>query len=146
LSINKAGNGYTLTAASGTLTGTTSAAFNVSTATSTLIEGFETSDSWHVVGNYYISAYRSSAAAHDGNYGLDQYSNNEWIYRNDSAAQLKAGDTASVWLKFSGAANGRGYFGFGASSAATLSLVAPPHTGQLITQENAGSFNFTNLV
>ncbi|HEV3115484.1 MAG TPA: S53 family peptidase [Gemmataceae bacterium] len=145
LSINAAGSGYTLTAASGSLSGATSAAFNVSVATSTLIEGFETSDSWNIAGNYYISAYLSSAAAHDGNYGLDQYSNNEWIYRNDSAAQLSAGDTASVWLKFSGAANGRAYFGFGASSSGTLSLVAAPNTGQLIIQENLGFFNFTNL-
>src|SRR5205807_485492 len=112
LSINNAGNGYTLTANSGSLTGATSAAFNVSTATATVVEGFETSGSWHVAGGWYLTAYRSTAAAHDGSYGLDDYAGSDWIYRTDSAAQLKAGDTASVWLKFSGAADGRAYFAF----------------------------------
>src|SRR5262249_28781727 len=65
-------------------------------------------------------------------------------YRSDAAAQVQAGDTLSVWVRFAGSANGRAYFGFGASSAGTLSLVAAPNTGQLILQQNSG-FGFTDL-
>jgi hypothetical protein len=144
LSINKTGNGYTLTAASGSLTGATSASFNVSsTPNSNLIEGFETSGSWYVVGGS-VTAYRATYAAHDGTYGLDMYNGNDWIYRNDAAAQVKAGDTLSVWVQFSGSADGRAYFGFGASSGGTLSLVAAPNTGQLILQQNLG-YGYANL-
>src|SRR5439155_21217826 len=91
-----------------------------------------------------VSASRSTSAAHDGTYGLDMRSNADWIYRNDAGAQLKAGDTASVWVKFAAYANGRAYFGFGASSSGTLSLVAAPNTGQLILQSNVG-YGFTDL-
>jgi len=49
-----------------------------------------------------------------------------------------------VWLKFAGSANGRAYFGFGASATGTLSLVAAPNTGQLILQQNVG-YGFTDL-
>jgi hypothetical protein len=142
LSISNAGNGYTLKASSGTLTAATSAAFNVA-AGGTLLEGFETSDLWNVVGNG-LTAYRSTAAAHDGTYGLDMYNGSDWIYRSDSAAQVKAGDTISVWLKFSGSADGRAYFAFGSSASGTLSLVAAPNTGQLILQNNAG-YGFTDM-
>jgi hypothetical protein len=153
LSINNVGNGYTLHAASGSFTSATSSAFNV-TATSTgsgsssgsgtVVESFESSDLWNLSSGWYPTAYLSTAAAHDGSYGLDQYNGNEWIYRTDAGAQLHAGDTVSVWLEFAGNADGRAYFGFGASSAGTLSLVAAPNTGQLILQSNLG-FGFTNL-
>jgi hypothetical protein len=143
LSINQIGTGYTLTAASGSLTKATSSSFNILSATR-LIEGFETSDTWNIVGNSFISGYLSTAAAHDGTYGFVQQNNNEWIYRSDSAAQVQAGDTISVWLQFSGRADGRAYFAFGASSAGTLSLVAAPNTGQLIIQSNLG-YGFSNL-
>ena len=73
------------------------------------------------------------------------YNGNDWIYRTDAGAQLHAGDTVSVWLQFAGAADGRAYFGFGASSSGTLSLVAAPNTGQLILQSNPGFGNFNNL-
>jgi hypothetical protein len=143
LSINQVGNGYTLTSSSGSLTGATSASFNITSA-SRLIEGFETSDSWNIVGNRYITAARVTFAAHDGTYGLDQFNNNEWIYRSDAAAQVQAGDTISVWLQFAGSADGRAYFAFGATSTGTLSLVAAPNTGQLIIQSNPG-YGFSEL-
>src|SRR5262249_11613083 len=104
----------------------------------------ETGGSWFVSGFGNVTAYRTTTAAHDGTYGLDMYSGNDWLYRSDAAAQVRAGDTLSVWLKFNGTADGRAYFGFGASSAGTLSLVAAPNTGQLILQQNTG-FGFTNL-
>ena len=58
LSINNAGNGYTLTASSGTLTGATSSAFNVTAkSTGKVIEGFDSGPSdlnnYYYVGNYY---------------------------------------------------------------------------------------------
>src|SRR5262249_31114002 len=104
----------------------------------------ETGGSWFVSGFGNVTAYRTTTAAHDGTYGLDMYSGNDWLYRSDAAAQVRAGDTLSVWLKFNGTADGRAYFGFGASSGGTLSLVAAPNTGQLILQQNLG-FGFADL-
>jgi hypothetical protein len=143
LSVNTQGSGYALSAASGSLKGITSASFNV-TSPSTTIEDFENSDNWNLVGSNYLDAYMAPWAAHDGNYGLDQPVSNEWMYRSDAGAKVKAGDTLSVWLQFSAVADGRAYFGFGASASGTLSLVAAPNTGQLILQKNI-SYGFTNL-
>jgi hypothetical protein len=144
LSINNAGTGYTLTAASGSLTGATSASFNVTTSSSNVIEDFETTETWFLTGSGNVVASRTTAAAHDGTFGLDMATGNDWIYRNDAGSQVKAGDTLSVWLRFSGSANGRAYFGFGSTATGTLSIVAAPNTGQLILQENL-AYNFTNL-
>jgi hypothetical protein len=147
LSVNNAGIGYTLIASSGTLAGATSSSFNITTtppSTGTVIESFENSDYWNISGGRRINAVLATYAAHDGSYGLDQYNGNQWIYRTDSAAQVKTGDTVTVWLQFSGSADGRAYFGFGASSRGTLSLVAAANTGQLILQNNS-NFGFTDL-
>ena len=97
-----------------------------------------------MVGGSSPTAYLSTAAKHDGTYGLVDSNGNDWIYRNDAAVQVKQGDTISVWLEFAGAADGRAYFGFGASSGGTLSLVAAPNTNQLLLQNNSG-WGFTNL-
>ena len=140
LTIGTAGNGYTLTASSGTLTSATTPSFNITAAATgggSVIESFENSGNWYVVGGR-LTAYRSTAAAHDGKYGLDMYNGNDWIYRNDAASQVQAGDTLSVWLQFSNSADGRAYFGFGSTAYGTLSLVAAPNSGQLILQENLG--------
>ena len=122
LSISLAGTGYTLKATSSGKTGATSASFNVSA--STLVEGFDGSSSYYIVGGYRPTASLSTAAAHDGTYGLVDSSGSDWIYRNDAAAQVKQGETISVWLNLAGSADGRAYFGFGASASGTLSLVA----------------------
>jgi len=142
LSVSQIASGYTLKAASATLTGATSASFNVITA-SAVIENFETTETWNVV-NGPATAYRATWAAHDGNYGLDMYNGNDWIYRNGTADHVAAGDTLSVWLAFYGSADGRAYFGFGAGAGGTLSLVAAPNSGELILQENLG-YGFTDL-
>ena len=144
LSINKAGNGYTLVASSGTLTAVPSAGFNVVVATSQVIENFEGSRSYFVVGGRRATASISTAAKHDGTYGLLDASGNDWVYRNDPAVQVKQGDTISVWLKFASVADGRAYFAFGAGPGGTLSLVAAPNTGQLILQDNTG-YAFTDI-
>ncbi len=143
LSINQVGSGYTLVAKVGSMSAT-SAGFNVATATSTVIEGFEGSSTYYLAGGQSTPDYLSTVAAHDGTYGLVNPSSNTWIYRDDTAVQLKQGDTVSVWVQFSGVANGRAYFGFGASSAGTLSLVAAPNTNQLLIQNNSG-YGFTNI-
>jgi hypothetical protein len=143
LSVSTVGNGYTLLASSGTLKTATSASFNVSN--STILEDFESGlGNYYYVGYNYPAFYQSTAAKHDGTYGLLNYANNDWIFRDDSAAQVKAGDTVSVWLRFSGLNGARAYFGFGASGTGTLSLVAAPNSGQLILQSNAG-YGYTNL-
>jgi hypothetical protein len=136
LSINQTGNGYTLVASSGSYVGVTSGSFNVTTTTSNVIEGFETSDSWYIVGAANPTAYVSTVAAHDGTYGLVDTNGNDWIYRNDAGAQVRAGDTVSVWVQLAGSADGRAYFGFGASAGGTLSLVLAPNTGQLLIMNN----------
>ncbi len=136
LSVSKPGVGYTLTANSGQLVPATSASFNVGNS-SQIIEDFESASTWNVVGGR-STAFRSEKATHDGRIGLDDTNGSDWIYRNDSAAQVKAGDTVSVWLKFANGADGRAYFGFGASASGTLSLVAAPNTGQLQLQQNLG--------
>jgi hypothetical protein len=153
LSVSAAGNAYTLQATSATLPAVpavTSASFNITAGSSggggggNVIEGFENpNETWYYTGYGYDTAYLNTAAAHDGTYGLD-LTGNDWFYRTDAGAQVNAGDTLSLWLKFAGTADGRAYFGFGASNAGTLSLVAAPNTNQLIIQSNLG-FGFTNL-
>ncbi len=143
LSINQPGSGYTLVASLGSRTASSSS-FNVATATSTIIEGFESSSTYYIVGGRSTPDYLSTTARHDGAYGLVTPPSDNWIYRNDAAVQVKQGDSISVWLQFSGAADGRAYFGFGASSAGTLSLVAAPNTGQFLIQNNSG-WGYTNI-
>lgn len=141
LSIDKAGTGYKF-AASSVSTSIDSNAFNVTNPQATnTIEGFETGNlsAYKVLGGKATSASVSAAAAHDGAYGLSDTNGNDWVYRTDAAVQMKAGDTVSIWLRFTGTPNGRAYFGFGASAAGTLALVAAPNTNQLLLQK----VNFT---
>ena len=144
LSINAAGSGYVLDAVSGSLVSAVSAGFSVNSVSSSVIESFDSNPAYYVVGGYSPTAYLSTAAKHDGTYGLVDTNGNDWIYRNDSAVQVKEGDTVSVWLQFSGSADGRAYFGFGAGPNGTLSLVAAPNTNQLLIQNNAG-YGFANI-
>jgi hypothetical protein len=152
LSINNVGTGYTLRATLGSFSATSSS-FNILTTggggggggTATVIENFDASENyWLVSGGGNVNAFLAPWAAHDGPNGLDMANGNDWLYRTDAAAQVKAGDTLSVWVAFAGRANGRAYFGFGASANGTLSLVAAPNTGQLILQQNLG-YGFTDL-
>ena len=144
LSINAAGSGYVLDAVSGSLVSAASAGFNVNSVSSSVIESFDSNPAYYVVGGNSPTAYLSAAAKHDGTYGLVDTNGNDWIYRNDSAVHVKQGDTISVWLQFSGSADGRAYFGFGAGPNGTLSLVAAPNTNQLLIQNNAG-YGYVNI-
>jgi hypothetical protein len=49
-----------------------------------------------------------------------------------------------VWVQLPGGAAGRAYFGFGASSSGTLSVVLAADTSQLILQDNSG-YGGTNV-
>ena len=113
-----------------------------------MIENFESTETWNFTGANSISASRTTAAAHDGTYGLDDSNGNDWIYRTGGADTVSAGDTISVWLKFAGSADGRAYFGFKRERTAggLLSVVSglASNTNQLILQSNAG-YNFTDL-
>jgi hypothetical protein len=145
LTIDKIGTGYMLVATSASLTQVTSSSFNVvAGGGGVVIEDFETAKTWKVAGFGGPSAFLGTIAAHDGSLGMVDYNSSDWIYRTDAGVHVQAGDTVSVWLKFNSVANGRAYFGFGASLAGTLSLVAAPNTNQLILQTNVG-FGFTDL-
>lgn len=138
LSIDQAGVGYTLTAGSVAANPVTSVGFTV--AVNDVVEAFDSGNlnAYRTVGGASPSASVSSAAAHDGTYGLAEQSGSDWIYRNDAAVQVQQGDTISVWVKFTKSGEGRAYFGFGASSSGTLSLVAAANTSQLLLQNSAG--------
>jgi hypothetical protein len=122
----------------------------------TLAEDFEDPNSladYTTVLRYAPAAELSRAAAHDGGLGLVKHDGYEWIIRNDAGAQVQRGDTISVWAQLAGAADGRAYFGFGAtpndplgplSTGGTLSLVLAPNTDQLLLQQNSG-FAFQTL-
>ncbi|MEX2139655.1 MAG: S8 family serine peptidase [Pirellulales bacterium] len=87
------------------------------------------------------NAFVTEAAAHDGQYGLEDrinYGLGGWIYRDDATVHVQQGDTISVWIRSAGGPTGRGYFGFGATSTGTYSLQMAPNTGQLILGKNPG--------
>jgi hypothetical protein len=64
LKLDKAGTGYTLVASGGTLTGATSAVFNVSTTSGTVIETFDSGlGKYSYTGGSWPRATTSSAAA-----------------------------------------------------------------------------------
>jgi subtilase family serine protease len=144
---------YTLTAAETGRTSAKSSSFTISSVPvtpppvtgGTVIENFESTETWNFTGGPNITASRTTAAAHDGTYGLDDSNGNDWIYRTGAADQVSAGETLSVWLKFAGNADGRAYFGFGASNSGTLSVVAAPNSNQLIIQSDPGFNNFIDL-
>jgi hypothetical protein len=139
LSINRAGNGYALAASSGGLTGATSTSFNITTTTTT-VEDFESGNlsAYQVANGTTATATVQAAAAHDGAFGLQDSNGNDWIFRNDGSAHVQQGDRISVWLQLNTATNGQAYFGFGASSTGTLSIVAAPSAKAFQLQSNIG--------
>jgi hypothetical protein len=105
------------------------------------LEDFEGVHTYHLV--FPPSTFTtSSAAAHDGNFGLVNHGGSDWIYRDDSAAQVREGDTISAWVQFHGTADGQANFAFGANSnidgspLATYSLVLSADKRKLYIQEN----------
>jgi hypothetical protein len=109
------------------------------------IEDFEAVHTYHLV--FGPSTFTtSSAAAHDGNYGVIDHNGPDWIYRDDPAAQVREGDTISAWVQFHGTADGQAFFAFGANSnvdgspLATYSLVLAADKKKLYIQENFFGF------
>ncbi len=148
LSVSAAGTGDSLMATDGSVS-VASAAFNVTTSSGSVIENFNNG-----LGNYYYVGSSSpfvgiaSFAAHPGTAteGLVDEGDGNWYFRQDSGAVINPGDTVSVWVNFSGAANGRAYFGFGTNYPSGLdSVVLAPNTNQFIIQNNAGFNTYTNL-
>lgn len=86
----------------------------------------------------------TTAARHDGTYGLQLGSTTEWMYRNDGIVHVQQGDTISVFVQAAGDPTGRAYFGFGSSATGTLSIVLAGNSGQLLLQNNAG-YGYTDL-
>ena len=122
----------------------TSTSFNVTTASpqpADTIEGFESGNlsAYTLLGSAPAPFSVSTAAEHNGTYGLVASGGNDWIYRDDPAVQVQPGETLSVWLQFQGSASGAAYFGFASSSARTLSFVVSPATNQLLIELNASS-------
>jgi hypothetical protein len=105
------------------------------------VEDFETPHTYHVV--FPPSTFATAAAAaHDGGFGLVNHGGNDWIYRDDAAAQVREGDTISAWVQFRGTADGQANFAFGANSnvngspLATYSLALSADKRKLYIQEN----------
>jgi len=119
------------------------------TASATVIEDFESGNlsAYTVVGSQ-ATATVSPSYAHDGIYGLGtgQSVQAEWYYRNDAGAHVLQGENISYWVNFLGAADGRAYLGFGASSQGTYCLTLAPNSNTLILESdfNYGS-SFSDL-
>lgn len=146
LSVSLAGNGYVLGASSGALAAAMSSSFGIAaTGGSAVLETFNNGLSqYYYQGTDHPAFNTSTVAAHDGSYGLLNYSNADWLVRLDAAAQVQQGDSVSVWVRFTNTSGSRAYFAFGASAGGTLSLVAAPNSNQLLLQDNGG-YNFTTL-
>jgi ELWxxDGT repeat protein len=116
----------------------------------TLIEGFEDGNiAEYVEYGGATGASVVTSVAHDGIYGLADDTNEGWLVRNDSAVHVEQGDTMSVWIRLGAitggaSSDGRAYFGFGASSAGTLSVVLAPNSNAFVIQDNTG-FDYTTL-
>src|SRR5262249_36754601 len=105
------------------------------------LEDFESPHVYHVV--FPPSTFETSAAAaHDGRHRLINHGGKDWIYRDTADAQVREGDTISVWVQFHGIADGQAAFAFGANSnidgspLATYSLVLAADKRKLYIQEN----------
>jgi hypothetical protein len=113
----------------------------------TLIEGFEGSGTYNVLFPP-ATAQVSSAAAHDGNFGLIMHNGGDYIYRNDPAAIVQEGQTISAWVQFHTTADGSAYFLFGANSAvgASYALVLAAGSRKMYFQEVLFSFPLNSTI
>jgi hypothetical protein len=126
-----------------------SSSFAIATSSSNAIENFQNGlSNYYYMGNSYPYVYLSSAAAHTqtgATQGLVDEGDGNWYFREDSGAVINPGDTVTAWVEFSGAANGRAYFGFGTTGSGLDSIVLAPNTNQFIVQNNAGFDTYSNL-
>jgi hypothetical protein len=108
-----------------------------STSTGTrVIEDFEGSGTYHVLFPP-ATAQVSSAAAHDGSFGLIMHNGGDYIYRDDPAAIVQEGQTISAWVQFHQTVDGQAYFLFGANAAvgASYALVLAGGSKKMYFQE-----------
>ncbi len=80
----------------------------------------------------------TTAAAHDGTYGLQDP---DWHYRTDVTVGA-AGDRLRMWVR--AASSGRAYFGFGATASGAKSFVLAPNTTSILFQNNSG-YGYSNV-
>lgn len=104
-----------------------------------IIEDFEDGNmvEYSIVGT--VNATVNTAAAHDGNYGLDfagHSSTEGWVYRDDAQVHLQQGDTFTLWARHTTAGT-RTYCGFGATAGGCYSVILSENTGELVIQYNA---------
>ena len=77
------------------------------------------------------------AAVHDGVFGLLAAPGNDWLYRDDAAAQVGQGDTLSAWLEFAGGTtNDRAYLAFGATAWQAWDVQLNGAAGNLVVSVN----------
>jgi hypothetical protein len=102
----------------------------------TVIEDFEDGDvsDYTPIGS--LTFFASAAAAHDGAWGVSVDSAGGWRFRDDTGVEVAQGDVISVWVNLGSRPTGRAYFGFGATAAGTMSLVAAANTQDLRFQAN----------
>lgn len=95
------------------------------------VEDFESGNlSRYTVVDGPASAQVAAVAARDGAFGLRDFTGNDWIYRNDTDAQVQQGDTISVWFRSTAGATGRAYFAFGATATGTMSISMTTDTNE----------------
>jgi len=107
-----------------------------------IIEDFETGDlgGYTLVGGPILGG-PSASAAHDGAWGLNITDYDEfpgWVYRAENL--VSEGEIISTWVR--AGADGRGYVGFGSTSAGTFALAVAPNTGTYILQYVSGFTSF----
>lgn len=113
----------------------------LNTAQASVVESFE-SGTWGPgwAGDRDAAGSVSTAAAHDGDYGVN-LTGSAWTYNTSIA--FTQGQTLSVWFR-SNSGVGRFYLGFGADETGADSFVAATNTGDIRFQHNR-LFDFEEL-
>jgi len=138
LSINNTGNSYTLTASSGSLTGTTSGELQYHGGQQQRQRDRGLRDERVVVQSSAVGRLRRIAPPRPLTTGPTGWTTTAATIGSIATTPARNSmrrhgvGVAQVRQR----RNGRAYFGFGASSIGTLSIVAAPNTGQLILQQN----------
>lgn len=85
-----------------------------------------------------ILASVTTAAAHDGMYGLEAEATDlsDWIYRDDGQVHVEQGDWISYWVRTGAGSWQRQYSGFGATADGCYSTVMAENTNQFLIQYN----------
>jgi hypothetical protein len=122
-------------------------AFTVSTSSAVVIEDFEDGDisDWTVLGFAYAAV--TTAAAHDGNYGMEMDGGglSDWAYRDDAAVHVEQGYVISYWTKTNDGSWSRNYCAFGSTAAGTYSASLGVNTSTFIIHLIPGLSSYTTL-